>query len=113
MKAVFVELPAFERHRADYLDDDAFRRLENLLMKHPEAGDPMPDTGGLRKLRFADARRGKGKRGGLRVIYYWWNTGFQFWLFTLYDKDEMADLTAQQRKALKGMIKSELEARRN
>jgi len=113
MKAVFVELPAFERHRADYLDDDAFRRLENLLMKHPEAGDPMPDTGGLRKLRFADARRGKGKRGGLRVIYYWWNAGFQFWLFTLYDKDEMADLTAQQRKALKGMIKSELEARRN
>ena len=113
MKAVFVELPAFERHRAGYLDDDAFRKLENLLMKHPEAGDPIPDTGGLRKLRFADARRGKGKRGGLRVIYYWWDAGFQFWLFTLYDKDEMADLTPQQRKALKGMIKAELEARRN
>lgn len=110
MKAVFVELPAFERRRADYLDDDAFRALANLLMKHPEAGDPMPDTGGLRKLRFADARRGKGKRGGLRVIYYWWDAGFQFWLFTLYDKDEMADLTPQQRKALKGMIKAELEA---
>jgi hypothetical protein len=113
MKAVFVELPAFERHRADYLDDDAFRALENLLMKHPEAGDPIPETGGLRKLRFADARRGKGKRGGLRVIYYWWDAGFQFWLFTLYDKDEMTDLTSQQRKALKAMIKAELEARRN
>lgn len=112
MKAVFVELPAFERRRADYLDDDAFRRLAELLMKHPEAGDPMPDTGGLRKLRFADARRGKGKRGGLRVIYYWWDAGFQFWLFTLYDKDEMSDLTPQQRKALKVMIKAELEARR-
>ena len=68
MNAVFVELPAFERHRADYLDDDAFRRLQNLLMKDAEAGDLMPGTGGLRKLRFADARRGKGKRGGLRVI---------------------------------------------
>jgi hypothetical protein len=113
MKAVFVELPAFERRRADYLDDDAFRGLQNLLMKHPETGDLMPDTGGLRKLRFADARRGKGKRGGLRVIYYLWDAGFQFWLFTLYDKDEMADLTPQQRKALKGMIKAELEARRN
>ena len=112
MKAVFVELPAFARHRADYLDDDAFRELENLLMKSPEAGDLIPDTGGLRKLRFADARRGKGKRGGLRVIYYWWDAGFQFWLFTLYDKDEMADLTPQQRKALKEMIKTELEARR-
>jgi len=71
MKAVFVELPAFERHRADYLGDDAFRALQNLLMKHPEAGDPMPDAGGLRKLRFADARCGKGKRGSLRVVYYW------------------------------------------
>jgi hypothetical protein len=70
VKAVFIELPAFERRRADYLDDDAYRALQNLLMKHPGAGDLMPDSGGLRKLRFADVRRGKGKRGGLRVIYY-------------------------------------------
>ncbi len=113
MKAIFVELPAFERHRSSYLDDEAFLSLQNLLMKQPEAGDPIQDTGGLRKLRFADSRRGKGKRGGLRVIYYWWVAGLQFWLFTLYDKDEMSDLTAQQRKALKIMIKAELEARRN
>src|SRR3990170_3887443 len=112
MKAVFVELPAFERHRAGYLDDDAFRGLQNLLMKYPEAGDLIPDAGGLRKLRFADARRGKGKRSGLRIIYYWWRAGLQFWLFTLFDKDEMTDLTPQQRKALKGLIKAELEARR-
>ena len=113
MKAVFVELPAFERHRSSYLDDEAFQALQKLLMKQPEAGDPIQDTGGLRKLRFADVRRGKGKRGGLRVIYYWWVTGLQFWLFTLYDKDEMSDLTAQQRKALKALIKAELEARRS
>jgi|SRR5487761_833288 len=112
MKAIFVELPAFERHRNDYLDDAAFLELQNLLMKHPQAGDPMPDTGGLRKLRFADPRRGKGKRGGLRIIYYWWHFGFQFWLFTVYDKDEMADLKPQQRKLLKAMIKAELDARR-
>ncbi|MEN9782800.1 MAG: hypothetical protein RJA24_143, partial [Pseudomonadota bacterium] len=59
----------------------------------------MPDTGGLRKLRFADTRRGKGKRGGLRVIYYWWLGGQQFWLFALYGKNEMADLTSLQLKA--------------
>ena len=112
MKAVFIELTAFERHRADYLDDEAFRALQNLLMKQPEAGDLIPETGGLRKLRFADARRGKGKRGGLRVIYYWWDAGLQFWLFTVYDKDEMDDLTPQQRKTLKAMIKTELDARR-
>ena len=72
MKAVFVELPAFERHRADYLDDEAFLRLQRLLMLNPVAGVVIPGTGGLRKLRFGDERRGKGKRGGLRVIYYWW-----------------------------------------
>lgn len=112
VKAVFVELPAFERHRADYLDDDAFHKLQSLLMLHPEVGDLIPGTGGLRKLRFNDERRGKGKRGGLRVIYYWWDTGSQFWMFTVYDKDEMADLTPLQRKALREMIKKELEARR-
>ncbi len=113
MRAVFVELPAFERHRADYLDDDAFRKLQSLLMLNPQVGDTIPGTGGLRKMRFADERRGKGKRGGLRIIYYWWDTGSQFWLFTVYDKDEMSDLTPSQRKALKEMIKKELEARRN
>lgn len=113
MKAVFVELPAFERYRAAYIDDDGFRVLQDLLMLHPEAGDLIPGTGGLRKLRFIDARRGKGKRGGLRVIYYWWELGSQFWLFTVYDKDEMGDLTPLERKALKKMIKDELNARRN
>lgn len=112
MKAVFVELPAFERHRTTYLDEDGFRRLQGFLMADPEAGDTIPDTGGLRKLRFADARRGKGKRGGLRVIYYWWDTGSQFWLFTVYDKDEMSDLTPAQRKTMKSLIKAELQARR-
>ena len=47
------------------------------------------------------------------MIYYWWAAGLQFWLFTLYDKDEMADLTPQQRKVLKAMVKAELDARKN
>jgi hypothetical protein len=112
MKAVFVELPAFERHRARYLDDDGFRQLQDLLMSNPVAGDVIEDTGGLRKLRFGDPRRGKGKRGGLRAIYYYWIAGPEFWLFTLYDKDEAADLTPKQRAALKERVKDELKARR-
>ena len=68
VQAVFVELPPFQRHRAAYLDDDAFQRLQRLLMLDPEAGDVIPGTGGLRKLRFLDERRGKGKRGGLRNL---------------------------------------------
>ena len=112
MKAVFVELPPFERYRSEYFDDDSFSTLQQLLMLNPQAGNVIPGAGGLRKLRFADERRGKGKRGGLRVIYYWWNTDAEFWLFTVYDKDEMSDLSKAQREALKEMIKRELEARR-
>ena len=111
MRAVFVELPAFERHRPNYLDDSGFAKLQAELMRDPESGDVVQDSGGIRKMRFADSRRGKGKRGGLRVIYYWWEPGRRFWLFTLYDKGEAADLSATSRKALKAMIKAELQAR--
>ena len=112
MKALFVELPAFAKYRADYLDDEGFRGLQQAMLKNPEAGDVIEGTGGLRKLRHGDPRRAKGKRGGLRVIYYWWDGGQQFWLFTLYDKDEMENLSAAEKKLLKGMLKAELEARR-
>ena len=112
MRAVFIELPAFERSRESYLDDDGFIRLQEALMANPEAGEVIPGTGGLRKLRFSDARRSKGTRGGLRVIYYYWTAGPEFWLFTVYDKDEMSDLTPRQREALKERIKDELRARR-
>ena len=86
--------------------------MQNFLLKHPEAGDVIEGTGGLRKVRHGDPKRGKGKRGGLRVIYYWWDGGRQFWLFTLYDKDEMENLSVAEKKLLKGMLKAELEARR-
>lgn len=112
MKALFVELPAFAKYRSEYLSEEAFRGLQNFLMATPEAGDVIEGTGGLRKLRYADATRGKGKRGGLRVIYYWWVSGAQFWLFTLFNKDEMVDLSPKERKLLKDLIKKELEVRR-
>ncbi|ASK33304.1 type II toxin-antitoxin system RelE/ParE family toxin [Alloalcanivorax mobilis] len=111
MQAIFVELASFRRYRAAYLDDDTYWLLQQILMLHPEAGARIPGTGGLRKVRFVDERRGKGKRGGLRVIYYWWSGGRQFWLFTLYDKDEASDLTLGQRKTLKTLLKAELKAR--
>jgi len=113
VKALFVELPAFERHRSEYLDDEAFSALQAVLMAGPEAGDMIRDTGGLRKVRFADSRRGKGKRDGLRVIYFWWAPGRQFWLFTLYGKGEVSDLTAQQRKVVREVLKAELKARKS
>jgi len=111
MKAVFVELPPFERFRHEYLDDEAFREFQLLLQQNPEAGDVIAGTGGLRKVRFADSRRGKGKRGGLRVICYWWVGGRQFWHFTLYGKDEMDDLSAKEKKVLKELVENEVTLR--
>lgn len=111
MKAVFVELPAFSRHRTHYLDDDGFRALQQAMMNHPESGDVIEGAGGLRKLRHGDAVRGKGKRGGLRVVYFWWAAASQFWLFTLFNKDEMTDLKSGEIKLLRNMLKHELEAR--
>ncbi len=112
MKALFVALPAFERHRDDYLDDDNFWHLQMELMSNPEAGDLIAGTGGLRKLRFRDARRGKGKRGGLRVNCYFWLAGPESWLFTMYDKDRPSDLIAKQRMILKEFVKNELKVRK-
>jgi hypothetical protein len=113
MKATFIELPPFERHRQNYLSDESFRVLQKELMDNPEAGDVIEGPGGLRKVRHADEKRGKGKRGGLRIIYFWWLSGRQFWLFTVYNKNEMDDLTAAQRKILKELLKLELDARRS
>lgn len=93
------------------MDDAGFRAFQNVLTKNPTVGDVIAGTGGLRKVRFGDARRGKGKRGGLRVIYYWWAGGLQFWLFTLYDKDEMDDLRPKERQALTEMLRREIQAR--
>ncbi len=112
MKAVFIELPAFERQRGDYLDDDSFGRLQHALMANPVAGEVIEGSGGLRKLRFGDVRRAKGKRGGLRVIFYYWTGGAEFWLFTLYDKDDVTDLTPRQRALLKERLKGELKMRK-
>jgi hypothetical protein len=107
----FIEAPAFTRHLSDYLDDGDYREIQARLGANPELGDLMPGTGGFRKMRWADVRRGKGRRGGLRIIYYHFKSEHQIWLMTLYDKNEAADLTAKEKKALKASIESELAAR--
>lgn len=71
----------------------------------------MPGTGGFRKLRWKDPQRGKGSRGGLRIIYYYFPAAQQIWLMTLYGKDETADLTPEEKKALKRAIETESRAR--
>ena len=60
-------------------------------------------------MRVASVKRGKGKRGGTRVIYYWYLEGKQFWLFTIYGKDEMSDLTAEQKRILQAVLEREVD----
>lgn len=91
--------------------NDAYRELQTTLSANPELGDLMPGTGGFRKMRWRDARRSKGCRGGLRIIYYYFPSDHQIWLMTLYDKDEAADLTEKEKNALKAAMESELKAR--
>lgn len=67
---VFVETPIFYKRVQQYMDDDEYTELQKHLVEHPDAGDVIKHSGGIRKIRWAGS--GRGKRGGLRVIYYWW-----------------------------------------
>ncbi len=112
MSLVFYETPLFSLLLPDYLIAESYYELQRALMENPELGAVMPRTGGFRKVRWEDSRRGKGKRGGLRIIYYYLTADHQVWFFTLYDKDEATDLTAEEKKILKKAIQAELTARR-
>lgn len=111
MDATFVEMSFFEKYRADYLSDDEYRALQQTLLSNPRKGDTISGTGGLRKIRWADPTRGKGKRGGTRIIYYLYDEGDQFWMFLIYDKDEMVDLTREQKKLFHKALNTEIAAR--
>jgi len=112
MELVFFETPAFSRRLSDYLDDSGYRVLQQALLENPIRGEIIPGTGGFRKLRWQDGRRSKGKRGGLRVVYYYLPVDHQLWLFSIYDKNEIEDLTAEEKRLLKQAIQKELKARK-
>ena len=107
----FIESPAFTRYLSQYLDDEGYKALQNELARNPQAGDVMPGTGGFRKMRWADPRRGKGRRGGLRIIYYDFPRNHQIWLMTLFDKSEAAGLSPKEKKALNAAIEAEVKMR--
>ena len=97
---IFVESPLFSRLLGEYLTDDQYRELQGYLIAIPDAGDVIKGSGGVRKVRWRI--RGKGKSGGLRVIYYWAVTAGQVFMLTLYGKSEKEDLSpADLRKIVK------------
>ncbi len=104
MKSVFVESSIFEKYRDHYLDDEEFSCFQGELMSNPKQGDVIQGSGGLRKIRVAS--KNKGKRGGARVIYYFLDEKHRFYLLTIYGKNEMSDLTVEQKKQLKKFMET-------
>jgi hypothetical protein len=106
---IFRETTLFTRQLLEKLTDSEYLELQAALVLQPELGDLIPDTGGLRKVRWVDPRRGKGKRGGLRVIYYWYPPGALIYLLIIYSKSERDDLSAAEKKALRKLVSQEFK----
>ncbi|MBI4663260.1 MAG: type II toxin-antitoxin system RelE/ParE family toxin [Verrucomicrobia bacterium] len=84
------------------MEDDEYAELQAFLNVRPDAGKIIKHSGGIRKLRWAGS--GRGKRGGLRVIYYWWVAKDRISLLMVYPKSERDDLTADQLKQLRSQL---------
>ena len=101
---LFIEAPTFTRLVQDYLDDDEYAALQWALALRPEAGAIIPGSGGIRKLRWE--AKGRGKRGGLRVIYYWRNREGEIVLLTLYAKNEAENIPLNVLREMRKEIKT-------
>ena len=102
---VFIETSLFTRLVSQHLGDDEYAALQAALILHPEAGDLIPGSGGVRKLRWRGS--GRGKRGGLRIIYYWRNRAGQVWMLTLYAKSEQTNIPPHILRAIAEEISDE------
>lgn len=102
----FIEFPHFARSLELLGDDDAYLALQLHLLERPESGAVIPGSGGLRKLRWAGS--GRGKRGGLRVIYYYVTADGEILLLHLYAKNELENLDAASIKHLKQLVTEHL-----
>ena len=98
----FVETSIFTERVTKLLTDEEYQDLQAVLAENPKAGDVIPGAGGLRKLRWRVA--GRGKRGGLRIIYYCWSEKRLYMIF-VYDKARQGDLTPEQLKVLRAYVK--------
>lgn len=106
MTRTFVETPIFTAKWKELgLTDENLKDLQNILLENPKWGDAISHTGGLRKIRIPMGNKGKGKRGGARVIYVDVDVKETIYLINVYSKDEKTDLTPHEKKALKAVAK--------
>ena len=100
-----VETSIFSRRVDRLLSLEEYRHFQLFLSRHPNAGKVIPGSGGLRKVRWGG--KGKGKRGGIRVIYYWDQGNNVIYLLFIFAKNERDDLTPQQLKLLRQILEEE------
>ncbi|RWX49194.1 RelE toxin of RelE; RelB toxin-antitoxin system [Candidatus Electrothrix marina] len=101
---IFIETSIFTKYIQEYLSDDEYSGLQLFLKEHPESGNIVPSGGGVRKLRWSV--KGRGKRGGLRVIYYWKKSEDEIWMLTVYSKTEKENIPAHILKKIVQEIKN-------
>lgn len=99
----FVETISFTK-KVDNLGIDVLYAIQNDLLKDPHRGSTVAGTGGAKKARTADPERGKGKRGGVRYMYFYFEEVQVIYLLLLYGKDKQDDLTKEQEKIVKGFV---------
>ena len=109
----FTETPVFTRLVNDLLSDDEYRELQEVLIYRPDIGHMIQGTGGLRKIRWSQKGQGRGKRGGVRVIYYWLMDDEQILMLYIYPKKQQDDLTPEEKKTLKSIAKRWSDEKRN
>jgi len=103
----FVETPVFTKRVKDLFPDEDYRTLQIALLLRPEQGPLIKGGGGLRKVRWAP--KGVGKRGGVRVIYYWRPDERVFYMLFAYAKSAQEDLTADQLRVLVRIVREEFK----
>jgi hypothetical protein len=99
---VIIETSVFTRRITELIDDDEYRFIQKQLLDNPLKGALIRKSGGMRKLRWRV--KGRGKRGGLRVIYYWMVGAKHMYMLYVYPKSEQEDLTPEQLKTLKRIL---------
>jgi hypothetical protein len=103
----FVETPIFTEQITAVLDDLSYRKLQLALILRPEQGALIQGSGGLRKLRWAGS--GRGKRGGVRVIYFCHTEDEVFYMLYVYPKNEQSDLTPAQVRILRRLVEEQFK----
>lgn len=100
-----IETSIFTRQITELISDDEYAELQFALIQRPELGSLIPQSGGIRKLRWAGS--GRGKRGGIRVIYYWQNLEEQIYMLLVYAKNAKENMTTAQLKILRKLVEQE------